>query len=104
MPVTCAPRDLGKIKREPAPAAADIEHLGARFDQQLRREMTFLGELRVVERLLGSFEIGAAILLVGVEEELVQPAVEIVVMRDIASRPGARIELLDAPEQIAREL
>ena len=66
--------------------------------------MTFLGELRVVERLIRRFKIGAAILLVGIEEELIEAAVEIVVMRDIAPRARARIELLHPAKQIAREL
>ena len=48
-----------------------------------------------------TFEIGAAILLVGVEEEPVEPAVEVVMMRDIAPRPRAQIELLHAAEQVA---
>ncbi len=52
--------------------------------------MTLLGELGVVERLIRPFEIGAAILPVGVEEEGIEPSVEIVMMRNIAARPGAR--------------
>ena len=95
--------NLGEIEREPAPAAADIEHLGAGFDPKLRGEVAPLGELCVVERLVRRLEIGAAILLVGIEEEFVEPAVEVVVMRDIAPRPGPRIELLHAPEQVAPE-
>ena len=60
--------------------------------------MPLLGELGVVERHLRRLEIGAAILLAGVEEERIEPAVEIVVMCDIAAR--ARIELLQVPRQI----
>ena len=87
--------DLGEIEPEPAPAAADVEHASDRArSQQLGGEMPLLGELRVVERLSGVLEIGAAILPVGVEEERVEPAVEIVVMRDVAARALARIELL----------
>ena len=56
--------------------------------------MALLGELRLVERLIGRLEIGAGILPVGVEEERVEPAVEIVVVRDVAPRAAARIELL----------
>ena len=94
-------RDFGEIERQAAPAAADVEHLGAGLDAELRGEMPLLGKLSVVERLLGGFEIGAAVLLVRVEEELVKPAVEIVVMRHIAPRPRPKIELLDAAKQLA---
>ena len=50
--------------------------------------MALLGELGVVERLLGMLEIGAAVLPVGIEEERVEPLVEIVVMRDVARASG----------------
>ena len=40
-------------------------------------------------------------MLVRVEEELIKPAVEIVVMRHIAPRARAQIELLDAAKQLA---
>ena len=56
--------------------------------------MALLGELGVVERLVGRLEIGAAVLPVGVEEERIEPAVEIVVMRDVAPRAFGGIELL----------
>ena len=95
--------NLGEIERQAAPAAADVEHRGAGLDAELRREMALLGELRVVERLVRRFEIGAAILLVAVEEEPIKPAVEVVMMRDVVARARSRIELLQAPEQIAHE-
>ena len=86
--------DFGEIEPEPAPAATDVEHAQiltelVRFEQQLGRQMPFLRKLRVVERLAGLFEIGAAILPVGVEEERVEASVEIVMMRHIAARAGA---------------
>ena len=77
---------FGEIERKPAPAGADVEHALAGLDQQLGREMALLGELGVVERLVGRLEIGAAVLPVGVEEQRVEPAVEVIVMSDIASR------------------
>src|SRR4029077_5273790 len=92
-----------EIERQTAPAATDVEHLGAGRDAQLRRQMALLGQLRVVERLVARFEIGAAILLVAVEEEPVQPAVEVVVMGDVVAGAGSWIELLQATEQIAHE-
>ena len=103
MPVTCAPANLGEIERKPAPAAADVEHRGAGLvDAKLGREVALLGELGIVERLVGRLEIGAAILLVAVEEERIEPAVEVVVVRDVVAGAGPRIELLQAAEQIAR--
>ncbi len=65
--------------------------------------MPLLGELGVVERLLGALEIGAAVLPVGVEEQRIEPAVEIVVMRHIAARAPARIELLQTAVQEAQQ-
>jgi len=71
-------------------------------DQQLGGEMTLLGELGIVKGLVRCLEIGAAILLVGIEEERIEPPVEIVVMRDIVFRAAARIELLGVPGQITQ--
>ena len=48
--------------------------------------MTLLGELGVVERLIGRFEVSAAILLVAVEKQRIEPTVEIVMVGDVASR------------------
>jgi hypothetical protein len=62
------PGDFGQIERQSAPAAANVEHLGAGRDPQFGGEVTLLCQLRVVKRLIGSLEIGAAILLVAVEE------------------------------------
>ena len=77
---------FGEIEPKPAPAAADIEHALSGLQQQLGGEVPLLGELGVVERLVGVFEIGAAVLPVGVEEQRIEPSVEIVVMRDILAR------------------
>ena len=64
--------------------------------------MAFLGELGVVKRGVGCFKISAAVLLVGIEEEGIQPPVEIVVTRDIVLRTAGRIELPDMPDQVAQ--
>jgi hypothetical protein len=55
-----------------------------------------LGKLGVVERLLRALEIGAAVLPIGVEEQDVKSAVEIVVVvRGVAPRsPGWLIRYL----------
>ena len=91
--------DLGEIQAQSAPAAADVEHpqvslVAVAAEQQLGGEMPLLGELSIVERLLGTLEIAAAVLPVGVEEQRIEPAVEIVMMRHVVSRAAARIELL----------
>ena len=103
MPVAWAPVDLGEIERKTAPATADIEDVGARINEKLGGKMALLGELGVVERLVVGLEIGAAILLVGVEEERVEPAVEVVVVSHIAPRPRTQIELLNPAKQVAHE-
>ena len=64
--------------------------------------MALLGELGIVERCVRRFEISATVLLVGIEEEGIEPPVEIVVARDIVFRTAARIELLDVPDQITQ--
>jgi hypothetical protein len=74
-----------------------------RRDEKLRRKVALLGKLSVVQRLLVGFEIGAAVLPVGIEEQRVKAVVEIVVVRCIASRSPARIELPDAAMEVADE-
>src|SRR3569832_500663 len=64
--------------------------------------MTFFGELGVVERRLRGLKIGAAVLLVGIQKERVQPSVEIVVTSDGIFRAAARIELADMPDEISK--
>ena len=68
--------------------------------KQLGREVPLLGELGVVERLTGRFEIGAGVLPVGIEEQRVEPAVEIVVVGDVALARRAPVELLEPPPDI----
>ena len=96
--------DLRQIEREPAPAAADIEHPLPGPDQQLGGDVAALGELRIVERLVGRLEIGAAVLPVGIEKQRIEPVVEIVVMRDIVPGAAAPVELAQAAAQIAQQL
>ena len=65
--------------------------------------MALLGKLGIIERQLGRFEIGAAVLPVGIQEQGIELAIKVVVMRDIASRPGARIELQEPAIKVANE-
>ncbi len=61
--------------------------------------MVLLVDLGLLERLIAGLEIGAGILAVAVEEEVVELVVEVVVMRDVALRPADRIVLLEDPHQ-----
>ncbi len=58
--------------------------------------MTLLRRLGVVERLAGVFEIGAAVLAVRIEEEIVEAGVEVIVAGDVAPRAPPVIALVEA--------
>src|SRR5262249_11668422 len=94
---------FGKVERKTAPTAADVEHATAGWYEKLRRKMTLLRKLGIIARLPGSLEIGAAVLPVGVEEQRVKLAVEVVMVRDIAPRSPARIELLSAAIEVSND-
>src|SRR5258708_20359915 len=66
---------FGQIQAEASPAGADVEHPLAMADQQLRAETTLLRYLDIVNRYIRRFKIGAAVLLVGIEEEGIKPPV-----------------------------
>jgi hypothetical protein len=72
-------------------------------EKELRCEMALLRELRIIKRLAGMLEIGAAVLAVRVEEKTIEMRAEVVMMRDVAPRAPARIELLNASCDEARE-
>src|SRR5262249_5597384 len=94
---------LGEIECKPAPTAADVEHAPIRREEKLGRKVTFLRRLGIVGRWVAGLEIGAAVLPVGIEKQRVKLAVEIVVVRRVAPRPRARIELFDAAMEVADE-
>ena len=96
--------DLGKIQAQPAPAAADVEHAAVALEQELGGKMPSLGKLRFVERLIEALEIATAILPVGVEEQRIEPPVEIVMVRHIVAGAPARVELAEAPLQVAQQI
>ena len=66
--------------------------------------MALLGKLGIVKRHVRLLEIGAAVLHVGIQEERIEAAVEIVVVSDVVSGATARIELPEVPRQIASQL
>ena len=79
--------DPGEIEPHAAKTAADVERRRAVLRQELGGDVALLRHLRVVERLAGIFEIGAAVLAVRIEEEIVETRVEVIVAGDVA--PGA---------------
>ena len=87
----------GQCERHAAPAAADVQYLqpGA-VEFQLGGDQALFGDLRLLQRFVPGGEIGAGILPVAVEEEGVEPAVEVVMMRDVALGAGGGVELGDA--------
>ena len=72
MPEHVDPGDLVEVERHPAPAAADVEHPLARLERELGGDVRLLVGLRLLEAVGGVGEISAAILAVGVEEEIVE--------------------------------
>ena len=93
--------DLLDVEPEAAPAAADVEHAAVRLDEQLGRNQPLLGQLRFLQRAVGPLEVGAAVLLVGIEEQLVEPTVEIVVVGDVAARAPGIVAADDAARKEA---
>ena len=94
-------RRRGEIERHAAEAAADVERGCALVDSSLAAIWRFLASLGLLERLPGMLEIGAGILPVGVEEEIVEPLVVIVVAGDVRLRPLAVVALMQAAERDA---
>ena len=73
-------------QRQPAPAAADVEHVQVRpIEAQFGGDVALLGGLRLLQRLVAAREVGAGVLPVAVEEQAVEAPVQIIVMRDIAA-------------------
>ena len=86
----------GQVQRQPAPARADIEHPLSRPEQQLRRDVALLVLLRGVDVVVRRAEIGAGILPVAIEKQLVELVRQIVMMRHVAPRPRHRVVLVHA--------
>ena len=81
--------DAGEIERHAAETAADVERGRAVLRQKLGGDVPLLCGLRVVERLAGIFEIGAGVLAVRIEKEIVETRVEVVVAGDVAPARAA---------------
>ena len=63
---------LAEEQAHAAPARADVQHLLAGLQQHLGGDVLLLVELGLLERLLAGLEVGAGILPVAVEEEVVE--------------------------------
>ena len=66
--------------------------------------MTLLRGLRVFERFIRIVEIGAGILPVGIEEEIIERVGQVVVMGDVLARAPQRIVLLEHAQAAADEI
>src|SRR3546814_7835886 len=95
--------DVCSSDLEAAPAGADVEQLQARpVEQQLGRQVPLLVRLRLIQALLAAAEVGAGILAVGVEEEVLELAGKVVVVGDVLLRLADRIILLQAADVAAK--
>src|SRR5262249_45625874 len=95
--------EFSEIKAQAAPTGTNVEDTLVGLESKLGRKVTFLGELCVVERCIRRLEICAAVLPVCVEEERIQPAVQVVMVRDIALSPLARIKLGQSAPDVAQK-
>ena len=102
-PVRPHPVVLGGPDAEAAPAAADVEHPLAGLEAELGGDVRLLVRLRLLQPVCRIGEIGAAVLPVGIEEQGIEVAIEVVVMRRIPPCPAGRIELLQSAPKVARE-
>ena len=83
----------GEVKPKPAPSAADIEDTVAGFQKKLGGDERLLVSLCGFQAVIRMPEISAGILTVGVQEQVVKRARQVIVMRYVTSRPLDRIEL-----------
>ena len=84
MPSTSTPATLVQVERRPAPAAADVEHALAGLQIELGGDMRLLVGLGLFEAVGGIGEVGAAVLPVVVEEEVVELVADVVMVGDVA--------------------
>ena len=85
---------LRQRDRHAAPAGTDVKHVQVRPDQaEFRRDVALLGRLRLLQRLGAVGEIRAGIVAVPIQEQRVQAAVQVVMMRHVAPGAGDRVVL-----------
>ena len=82
---------FGQVDAKPSPTGADVEHPLPRSERKLGGDMTLLGELRLVQ-ILAVDEVATGVLPIPIEKELVNDAIDVVVMRRIAPSTPERID------------
>ena len=99
---------LVQIKRHAAPATADVQDPLTRLQIELGGDMGFLVGLRLLQRHLRAapvkVPIGTAILQVLVQKQLVEVVADIIMMRDVAFRPTAKVEPVQTGRRIVAHL
>ena len=95
--------DPGEIEREPAPAGTDVQNLLPRFEQQLGREVALLVVLRGLQAVIVAGEVGAGVLAVRIQEQIVERVRQVVMMGDVALGPSDRVELLDPARLVVED-
>ena len=85
----------------PAPAGADVEHGVPRLKAKLGDDVPRLRPLRLFQARALMLEIGTGIVPVPIEEQLVEPSVQVVVMRDVALRAGGQVAQSKAAQRRA---
>src|SRR5688572_28732721 len=82
-----------QIEAEATPTGTDIQYPVPVADSKLGGEMPLLGDLRLLQVHTPVGEIRAGVLPVAVEEQIVDRAVDIVVVGNVVARAARRIEL-----------
>jgi hypothetical protein len=81
----------GRVERETAPAAADLEHVVVRPDAELLAEPPVLRLLGIRQRLAGMLEVRARVGQRLVEEEPEELVAEVVVVMDVLAGPAQAV-------------
>src|SRR5690606_30587667 len=86
---------FGYVEAEAAPTRADVEYSLARHDPELGGDVPLFRKLRLLQRHVRAFKIGAGILHVVVEEESIEVTRQIVMTLDVAPRAPLGVPLLE---------
>jgi hypothetical protein len=87
--------DPVQVQRQPAPAAADIEHALPRLEQQFRGDVGLLVELGLLDAVAEIGEVAAAVLHVGIEEGAIELVAHVVMVDHVGTRAGLVIERVE---------
>jgi hypothetical protein len=98
------PTLLGEIESKSTPPTAYIEDVMTSLQEKLRGDVALLGQLGIVEGLIGVIEVGAGVLPVGIQKKIVEASVEIVVMANVARGAPSCISLMKRSKRLANPL